>query len=94
MTNTQLAKEIGIVVERINAIIEAGMVTVLKKEKRCFLTRDGLWESELYAELDGSEAENIKGFYQMGITDRKMIAEEFNAVQELLGGKTMPIIFC
>ena len=94
MTNTQLAKEIGIAVERINAIIEAGMVTVLKKEKRYFLTRDGLWESELYAELDGGEAENIKSFYQRDITDRRMIAEEFNAVQELLGGKTMPIIFC
>lgn len=94
MTNTQLAKEIGIAIERINAIIEAGMVTVLKKEKRYFLTRDSLCESELYAELDDGEAENIKGFYQMGITDRRMIAEEFNAVQELLGGKTMPVIFC
>ena len=94
MTNEQIAKKLGVSIEKINAIIEAGMVTVLKKEKKYFLTRDGLMESKLYAELNGGEAENIENFYKMDAANRKRIAEEFNEVQELLGGKTMPIIFC
>ena len=34
MTNEQIAKKLGVSIEKINAIIEAGMVTVLKKEKK------------------------------------------------------------
>lgn len=94
MTNEQIAKKLGVSIEKINAIIEAGMVTVLKKEKKYFLTRDGLMESKLYAELNGGEAENIENFYKMDAADRKRIAKEFNEVQETLGKRCMPLAFC
>ena len=94
MTNEQIAKKLGVSIEKINAIIEAGMVTGLKKEKKYFLTRDGLMESKLYAELNGGEAENIENFYKMDITDRRTIVQEFNEVQETLGKRCMPLAFC
>ena len=37
MTNEQIAKKLGVSIEKINAIIEAGMVPVLKKEKKYFI---------------------------------------------------------
>ena len=94
MTNEQIAKKLGVSIEKINAIIEAGMVTVLKKEKKYFLTRDGLMESKLYAELNGEEAENIEHFYKMDADNRKRIVKEFNEVQETLGKRCMPMAFC
>lgn len=94
MTNEQIAKKLGVSIEKINAIIEAGMVTALKKEKKYFLTRDGLMESKLYAELNGEEAENIENFYKMDAADRKRIAEKFNEVQEMFGKRCMPLAFC
>ena len=94
MTNEQIAKKLGVSIEKINAIIEAGMVTVLKKEKKYFLTRDGLMESKLYAELNGGEAENIENFYKMDITDRRTIVQEFNEVQEMFGKRCVPLVFC
>ena len=94
MTNEQIAKKLGVSIEKINAIIEAGMVTVLKKENKYFLTRDGLMESKLYAELNSGEAENIENFYKMDITDRRTIAQEFNEVQEMFGKRCMPMAFC
>ena len=94
MTNEQIAKKLGVSIEKINAIIEAGMVTVLKKEKKYFLTRDGLMESKLYAELNGGEAENIENFYKMDVADRQVIVKEFNEVQEMFGKRCMPLAFC
>ncbi len=94
MTNKQIAKELGIAIERINAIIDCGMVSVLKKERKYFLTRDGLWESELYAELADGEGENIKNFYKMNASDRRKIVEEFNGVQEVFNKACMPMAFC
>ena len=94
-TNKQIAKELGIAIEKINAIIDCGLVSVLKKERtRYYDARTCLCGSELYAELSEDEAKNIENFYKMDASDRRTIVKEFNAVQELLGGKTMPIIFC
>ena len=94
-TNKQIAKELGIAIEKINAIIDCGLVSVLKKERtRYYNARTYLCDSELYAELSEDEAKNIENFYKMDAADRKRIAEEFNEVQEALGKRCMPLAFC
>ena len=94
-TNKQIAKELGIAIEKINAIIDCGLVSVLKKERtRYYSARTYLCDSELYAELSEDEAKNIENFYEMNASDRRTIVKEFNEVQEVLGKKCMPMAFC
>lgn len=94
-TNKQIAKELGIAIEKINAIIDCGLVSVLKKERtRYYDARTCLCGSELYAELSEDEAKNIENFYKMNTSDRRTIVKEFNEVQEVLGKKCMPMAFC
>ena len=94
-TNKQIAKELGIGIEKINAIIDCGLVSVLKKERtRYYDVRTCLCGSELYAELSEDEVKNIENFYKMNASDRRTIAEEFNEVQEIFGKRCMPLAFC
>ena len=94
-TNKQIAKELGIAIEKINAIIDCGLVSVLKKERtRYYNARNYLCDSELYAELSEDEAKNIEDFYKMNASDRRTIVKEFNEVQEAFGKKCMPMAFC
>ena len=94
-TNKQIAKELGIAIEKINAIIDCGLVSVLKKERtRYYDACTYLCGSELYAELSEDEAKNIENFYEMNASDRRTIVKEFNEVQEVLGKKCMPMAFC
>ena len=94
-TNKQIAKELGIAIEKINAIIDCGLVSVLKKERtRYYNARTYLCDSELYAELSEDEAKNIENFYKMSAANRRTIVKEFNEVREVLGKKCMPMAFC
>ena len=94
-TNKQIAKELGIAIEKINAIIDCGLVSVLKKERtRYYDVRTCLCSSELYAELSEDEAKNIENFYKMDASDRRTIVKEFNEVHEAFGKRGMPLAFC
>lgn len=94
-TNKQIAKELGIAIEKINAIIDCGLVSVLKKERtRYYNACTYVCDSELYAELSEDEAKNIENFYKMSPANRRTIVKEFNEVQEAFGKKCMPMAFC